>query len=160
MPPPLPFVAKTGMPAEDNMSISRYMVRVDTSKRCASSDAEIFSLFNRIYIISKYLSKWKINRISRISLSALRLAVYELEFADDMPEKVSINESVELAKVYEGEETAAFVNGVLGAFIRAKQAGEQAENETEELVIMPEFTETVLDPMDIIIETQEVATEE
>ncbi|MEG1448320.1 MAG: transcription antitermination factor NusB [Oscillospiraceae bacterium] len=75
-------------------------------------------------LISKYLTKWKINRISRVSLTALRLGVYELEFVEDIPEKVSINESVELAKKYEGEDSASFVNGVLGAFIRAKKAEE------------------------------------
>ncbi|MEG1994756.1 MAG: transcription antitermination factor NusB, partial [Oscillospiraceae bacterium] len=64
------------------------------------------------------------NRISRVSLTALRLGVYELEFVEDIPEKVSINESVELAKKYEGEDSASFVNGVLGAFIRAKKAEE------------------------------------
>lgn len=80
-------------------------------------------------LISKYLTKWKINRISKVSISALRLGVYELEFAEDIPEKVSINESVELAKKYEGEESASFVNGVLGAFIRAKKENEQKENQ-------------------------------
>lgn len=84
-------------------------------------------------LISKYLSKWKINRISRVSLSALRLGVYELEFSEEIPEKVSINESVELAKKYEGEDSASFVNGVLGAFIRAKKAEEEKENSQENI---------------------------
>ena len=84
-------------------------------------------------LISRYLTKWKINRISRVSLSALRLGVYELEFSEDIPEKVSINESVELAKKYEGEDSAAFVNGVLGAFIRAKKANEENEASQENI---------------------------
>ena len=84
-------------------------------------------------LISRYLTKWKINRISRVSLSALRLGVYELEFSEEIPEKVSINESVELAKKYEGEDSAAFVNGVLGAFIRAKKAEEENEASQENI---------------------------
>lgn len=57
---------------------------------------------------------WKTERISNVSLSILRLATYEIEFCDDIPSVVSINEAVSLAKKYEGEETAPFVNGILG----------------------------------------------
>ena len=57
---------------------------------------------------------WKTERISNVSLSILRLATYEIEFCDDIPSVVSINEAVSLAKKYEGEEAAPFVNGILG----------------------------------------------
>lgn len=57
---------------------------------------------------------WKTERISNVSLSILRLATYEIEFCDDIPTVVSINEAVSLAKKYEGEEAAPFVNGILG----------------------------------------------
>ncbi len=57
---------------------------------------------------------WKTERISNVSLSILRLATYEIEFCDDIPAVVSINEAVSLAKKYEGEEAAPFVNGILG----------------------------------------------
>ena len=61
------------------------------------------------------LSKgWNIDRISSVSLSVLRLATYEIDFCDDIPAVVSVNEAVALAKKYEGDEAAPFVNGILG----------------------------------------------
>lgn len=58
---------------------------------------------------------WKISRISKISLALLRVAIYEMLYQDDIPVSVSINEAVELAKKYTGEDDSAFVNGILGA---------------------------------------------
>ena len=67
-------------------------------------------------IISDHLSaKWKLNRISKVSLSILRLAVYEIKYVEDIPSNVSINEAVELSKKFSGEEEYKFVNGILGA---------------------------------------------
>ncbi|MDD6645324.1 MAG: transcription antitermination factor NusB [Oscillospiraceae bacterium] len=67
-------------------------------------------------IISDHLSaKWKLNRISKVSLSILRLAVYEMKYVEDIPSNVSINEAVELSKKFSGEEEYKFVNGILGA---------------------------------------------
>lgn len=61
---------------------------------------------------------WKTARMSRVDLTILRLAAYEMKFDEDIPEKVAINEAVELSKKYGGDESPAFVNGVL-----AKLAG-------------------------------------
>ena len=58
---------------------------------------------------------WKISRISKVSLSILRLALYEMMYDDSIPVSVSINEAVELTKKYSVEDEAAFVNGVLGS---------------------------------------------
>ena len=70
-------------------------------------------------IISDHLSaKWKLNRISKVSLSILRLAVYEMKYVEDIPSNVSINEAVELSKKFSGEEEYKFVNGILGAVSR------------------------------------------
>ena len=61
------------------------------------------------------LSKgWKTDRISNVTLSALRLGAYEIEFCDDIPAAVSVNEAVNIAKKYDGDEAAPFVNGILG----------------------------------------------
>ena len=66
--------------------------------------------------ISAHLKQgWKISRISKISLALMRVAIYEMLYQDDIPVSVSINEAVELAKKYTGEDDSAFVNGVLGA---------------------------------------------
>ncbi|HIT61807.1 MAG TPA: transcription antitermination factor NusB [Candidatus Fimousia stercorigallinarum] len=56
---------------------------------------------------------WKINRLGKAELAILRVAVYEMKFDDDIPEKVAINEAVELAKHYGNEQSPRFVNGVL-----------------------------------------------
>lgn len=64
--------------------------------------------------IGEFSEGWATERISSVSLSALRLAIYEIDFCDDIPSVVSINEAVALAKKYEGEEAAPFVNGILG----------------------------------------------
>ena len=70
-------------------------------------------------IISDHLSaKWKLNRISKVSLSILRLAVYEMKYVEAIPSNVSINEAVELSKKFSGEEEYKFINGILGAVSR------------------------------------------
>lgn len=65
---------------------------------------------------------WKTSRMGKVELSILRLAVYELRYDDDVPGKVAINEAVELAKKFGGNEAPAFINGVLGKL--AKEADE------------------------------------
>ena len=59
---------------------------------------------------------WKTSRMSKMDLSIMRLAVYEIKFEEDIPVKVSINEAVELAKSYGTNDSPAFVNGVLAKF--------------------------------------------
>ena len=75
---------------------------------------------NKIMEVDKKISEnlkpgWKISRISKVSLSILRLALYEMMYDDSIPVSVSINEAVELTKKYSVEDEAAFVNGVLGS---------------------------------------------
>jgi len=65
-------------------------------------------------VIEKYSKGWKLNRISKIDLSILRLSIYEMKFRNDIPYSVSINEAIELAKKYSAEESGAFINGILG----------------------------------------------
>ncbi|HCS74304.1 MAG TPA: transcription antitermination factor NusB [Clostridiales bacterium] len=64
---------------------------------------------------------WKFERISKVDLSILRLALYEILYRDDIPESVSINEAVELAKKYGSEKTGSFVNGILGTVVRSQE---------------------------------------
>lgn len=71
-------------------------------------------------LIASNLRKWTIGRIPKTSLALLRLAVAEILFFEDVPDSVSANEAVELAKKYGGEEDASFINGVLGSVIRGK----------------------------------------
>lgn len=74
-----------------------------------------------IEIITPTLKDWTISRISKVNLALLKLAVYEIYFIEDIPEKVSVNEAVKLAKTYGGKESASFVNGVLGTVLDNKQ---------------------------------------
>lgn len=72
-------------------------------------------------LISNHLIKWEKNRISRVSLAILRLATYEIFFNDDIPDNVSINEAVELAKKYGVDSEFSFINGILGSLCKEKQ---------------------------------------
>jgi N utilization substance protein B len=75
--------------------------------------------------IARFLKKgWSLSRISRTSLTILRLAVYEIKFLDSIPDSVSVNEAVELAKKYTIDESG-FVNGILGSFIRGRKGAAQ-----------------------------------
>ena len=71
--------------------------------------------------IEKYSKGWKLTRISRVALSILRTALYEVLYMDDVPDSVAINEAVELSKGYEEQETVAFINGILGSFMRSER---------------------------------------
>ena len=64
-------------------------------------------------IISQNAVGWSINRITKTALAVLRLALFEIEFYDEIPVSVSINEAVELAKKYATKEDASFINGIL-----------------------------------------------
>ena len=84
--------------------------------------------------IEKYSKGWKITRIPKVDLSILRLAVFEISFREDIPFNVAINEAVELAKKYSGEEAGAFINGVLGkvSHVRLLPVEENKANESEQ----------------------------
>lgn len=83
----------------------------------------IFGVFDNIEsidgLISANLKDWTLDRISRVALSIMRLAVYEIKFMDDIPVGASINEAVELTKKFSTTEDASFVNGVLGTIAKA-----------------------------------------
>lgn len=78
---------------------------------------------------------WKTKRMSRVDLTALRLAVYEMKYDEDVPVGVAINEAVELAKRFGGETSGSFVNGILGKIASpekaAKQEGTQPQKKQE-----------------------------
>ncbi len=68
-------------------------------------------------IISDYSVGWKTKRMSKVTISILRLAVYELT-STDVPPKAVINEAVEIAKAYDDEKAASFINGILNKAAR------------------------------------------
>ena len=69
-------------------------------------------------ILNEKSAGWKTKRMSKVDLNILRLAVYEMKYDEDVPVKVAINEAIEISKSFGGEDSASFVNGVLGKIAR------------------------------------------
>ena len=72
--------------------------------------------------IRKFSIGWDISRISRLTRCVLQLAMFEILYVEDVPTGVAISEAVRLAKKYDGDDTGAFVNGILGSFARSLSA--------------------------------------
>lgn len=68
--------------------------------------------------IQKYAISWDVSRISRLARAIMQLAIFEVLYVEDVPTGVAISEAVRIAKLYDGDDTGAFVNGILGAFSR------------------------------------------
>ncbi len=81
-------------------------------------------------IISRYSIGWDISRISRLSRAILQLALYEILHVEDVPEGVAASEAVRLVKKYDAE-AAAFVNGILGSYLRATKEAPALEEAKE-----------------------------
>ena len=85
-------------------------------------EEEIVGTFTHLSLIDaqieKHLRDWELNRIAKIDLAILRLAVFEINFADDISAATAINEAVELAKVYGTDDSPSFINGVLGQAVK------------------------------------------
>jgi len=75
-------------------------------------------------IINKYSTTRKIQRIPKICVAVMRLAIYEMDCLDkkEVPDKVAINEAIELCKKYAGDKDCKFVSGLLGSYYREKNA--------------------------------------
>jgi len=72
-------------------------------------------------MLDAYAKGWTVERMSKVDKAILRLAVYELKYAPDVPDGVAINEAVELAKTYSSDEAPAFINGILGKIIGSEE---------------------------------------
>ena len=70
--------------------------------------------------IAQYAKGWRTERIDKAAAAILRQAMYEILYMPDVPNASSIDEAVELAKTYEGQDVAGFINGILAAFIRSE----------------------------------------
>lgn len=68
--------------------------------------------------IQKYSIGWDVSRISRLTRAILQLAIFEIKYVDDVPTGAAISEAVRIAKMYDGNDTGSFVNGILGSFAR------------------------------------------
>lgn len=100
---------------------------LEEEKRAVSAKEEAYltdkcsDIFARVgeldAAISGVSEGWKINRMSKVDLTILRLAVYEMRFEEDIPVAVSINEAVELAKKYGMDDSSSFVNAILAKLV-------------------------------------------
>lgn len=75
--------------------------------------------------IEKNIENWEINRLAKIDLCVLRIAIYEILFRPDIPVEVSINEAIEISKKYSSSQSSKFVNGVLGSIVRSTDLNER-----------------------------------
>lgn len=89
-------------------------IEPDDEQYIVDKTNKIISLIDEIDgIIEDISSGWKIERIGKAELAILRLAIYEMKYDGDVPFKVAINEAVELARTYCGEDARSFINGLL-----------------------------------------------
>ena len=71
--------------------------------------------------IGRHARGWELERIAPLELNTMRVALYEIEHSDEVPDEVAIDEAVEIAKRYCGADAPGFVNGILGAVVRERQ---------------------------------------
>lgn len=94
-------------------------------------DTVVSGVANRVEELNEHIQKfaigWDISRISRLTRCVMQLAIYEVLFVEDVPTGVAISEAVRLAKKYDGDDTGAFVNGILGSFARSLSAVKEEE---------------------------------
>ena len=79
--------------------------------------------------IQKFSIGWDVSRISKLARCILQLAIYEILYVEDVPTGVAVSEAVRIAKKYDGDDTGAFVNGILGSFARSLTAPKTEETE-------------------------------
>jgi len=91
-------------------------------------------------IIEEFSKNWEIGRMSCVDRNILRLAVFEILFCEDIPQKVSINEAIDIAKRFGTEESGAFINGILDSIRLAR--------ETESFSLIDVYEPTGLSPGD------------
>lgn len=75
--------------------------------------------------ISKYLRGWTMGRLANVDRAILRLAGYEMMHRNDIPVKVTLNEAIELAKIYGTDDSPKFINGVLSSLVKDLEKSEQ-----------------------------------
>lgn len=92
-----------------NANVEKLFFAIDEKKE--ELDAEI----------SKYLKSWTIERISKVALAILRVAVYEILYSDDLEIDISISEAVRIAQDYTSKEDVSFINGVLASIAKDRE---------------------------------------
>jgi N utilization substance protein B len=78
-------------------------------------------------VLEKYLVNWQFDRLAAVDRSVLRMAAYEILYRPDIPDTVSINEALEIIKMFNEEHSVKFLNGVLDKLARDREAGSEVE---------------------------------
>lgn len=108
-----------GMLAQENQ------VYTDRPSRAqlAYIDTVVAGVANRTEELNAHIQNfsidWDVSRISKLARTVMQLAIFEILYVDDVPTGVAISEAVRIVKMYDGNDTASFVNGVLGSFARS-----------------------------------------
>lgn len=121
-------IARYAEMVDDRTFIERLVTGVDSKKEALDA------------MLQPIAPEWPIEQIARMDRIVLRIGAYELKFGTDVPPKVVINEAVELAKAFGGENSSKFVNGVLGTLLR-QQEGEASPVAKKEKSSKNEATE-------------------
>lgn len=99
-----------------------------SSRQIAYLDRVVSGVANRCEELNEQIQKysigWDVSRISRLTRAIMQLAIFEILYVEDVPTGVAVNEAVNLAKKYDGDDTGSFVNGILGSFARSLTAEE------------------------------------
>lgn len=119
------FNGQEEMPEQEGMFLEE--IRNEQAAR-ERDEAYILEKYSRIVerlsqidaMLDGSVKGWKTSRMGKVELTVLRLAVYEMKYDEEIPEKVAINEAVELARKFGGDDAPAFVNGVLAKLTEKK----------------------------------------
>ncbi len=94
-----------------------------SGKQVAYLDSVVSGVANRLDELNETIQKfsigWDVSRISKLARAIMQLAIFEILYIADIPTGVAISEAVRIAKMYDGDDTGAFVNGILGTFARS-----------------------------------------
>lgn len=125
------FHGREEMPEQQRLFFEDYALE---GRRIPDADAQYISdkgnkIIERLDEIDEMINErakgWTTQRMGKVELTILRLAVYEIVFDEDVPTGVAINEAVELAKKFGQEESFAFVNGILAKFVKQPEGASQ-----------------------------------
>lgn len=102
-----------------------YAERPSRAQR-AYLDTVVTGVANRSAELNEYIQNyaidWDVSRISKLTRAIMQLAIFEILYVEDVPTGAAISEAVRIAKLYDGDDTGSFVNGILGAFARGLTA--------------------------------------
>lgn len=115
------FNSPQDMPEEIRLYLDSPEGKADPASR-AEIEKKTGNILERIPeidgVIERHSDKWSVSRMGKVELSILRLAAYEILYDDTVPDKVAINEAVELAKKYGQDNAGKYVNGVLAGIVK------------------------------------------